>query len=539
MSTPYTFYFVGETVLHVAAINGNYQLAKSSIEKGVSVHERDYCGWQPLHEACNHGNLSIVELLLDKGADINDPGGPHCRGMTPLHDAAQNGHVEVVNLLIARGASVSRSNKDGHTPLDLVMHSIDDDNDDDDVNENDDDLDVEVAEVREELARILRNAMKPAKRQSDKDSELRRRDKIELSDDSDGGLSQDFAKVISIKPGEISRKRKNAVLESDEENTPRNSMNFNGNKSKVAKVSENVDSDSLLDDDSQDRYDRKIVESQGTAISKTRGVLVEDSDESSRDSVGDQGILQGKSQDSEDRLDSDPKNNQWPPFSELDIDSEHPSLSLEPSHTNTSISKPVLGNTTSRTSESLSRKNKNTSSITYVDPVTGNTQNDSRISESQPALIPENEYILTTTDDWLINDIPKTTGKRKRCGNILSMLCDSGSSCNTSSSSRVRTVSNVSSTGTQSTRVVETSRGHRTNNGAKNRLRQSRLTVVNGRSSPSEPEPVTTSSLASGGTSISEAPMRLRVKVEDKIFLIPCPIVPGERKTVRWLAEQV
>ena len=369
MSTPYAIYFVGETVLHLAAINGDYQVAKSSIDKGASVHERDYCGWQPLHEACNHGNLSIVELLLDRGADINDSGGPHCRATTPLHDATQNGHVEVVKLLIARGASVSQSNKDGHTPLDLVMHSID--NDDDDV--NDDALDVEVAKVRE-LARILRNAMKLGKRQSDKVSELRRRDRTELSDDIDGELSQDFSEVISIKPGKISRKRKNVILDldsGDEENSPRDSINFN-----VAKTSENINSDSLRDDENQ--------------------------------------------------------------------------------------------------------------------------------------------------------------RKRKRSGNILRLHCDSGSSSNTSSSSRMRTISNLSATATQSTRVAETLEGNRTNNGAKNGLRQSRL---NGRSSPSEPEP--TSSLTSGATTIPETPMRLRVKVEDKIFLIPCPIVPGERKTVQWIAEQV
>ena len=371
MSTPYAIYFVGETVLHIAAINGDYQVAKSSIDKGASVHERDYCGWQPLHEACNYGNLSIVELLLDRGADINDPGGPDCGGMTPLHDATQNGHVEIVKLLIARGASVSQSNKDGHTPLDLVMQSID--NDDDNVNDDDDVLDVEVAKVRE-LARILRNAMKLGKRQSDKVSELRRRDRTELSDDIDGELSQDFSEVISIKPGKTSQKRKNVVLDldsGDEENSPRDSMNFI-----VAKTTENINSDSLRDDENQ--------------------------------------------------------------------------------------------------------------------------------------------------------------RKRKRSENILRLHCDSGSSCNTSSSSRVRTISNLSPTGTQSTRVAETLEGHRTNNGAKNGLRQSR---VDGRSSPSEPEP--TSSLTSGSTTIPEAPMRLRVKVEDEIFLIPCPIVPGERKTVQWIAEQV
>ncbi len=49
-------------------------------------------GWTPLHEACNHGHVKVVSLLLKHRADVNARG---MDGDTPLHDAAINGHVEV------------------------------------------------------------------------------------------------------------------------------------------------------------------------------------------------------------------------------------------------------------------------------------------------------------------------------------------------------------------------------------------------------------------------------------------------------------
>ncbi|XP_075050677.1 tonsoku-like protein [Mixophyes fleayi] len=107
----------GETVLHRACIEGNVKLVQCLLEKGHPLNPRDYCGWTPLHEACNHDHLDIVQLLLDRGANINDAGGSLCEGITPLHDALSNGNFHVAQLLINRGASVTQKNGKGATPL--------------------------------------------------------------------------------------------------------------------------------------------------------------------------------------------------------------------------------------------------------------------------------------------------------------------------------------------------------------------------------------------------------------------------------------
>ncbi|EDO37052.1 predicted protein, partial [Nematostella vectensis] len=47
----------GETPLHLAAIAGDAAAIKHLIEHGADINSRDYCGWQPIHEACNHGHV--------------------------------------------------------------------------------------------------------------------------------------------------------------------------------------------------------------------------------------------------------------------------------------------------------------------------------------------------------------------------------------------------------------------------------------------------------------------------------------------------
>nr|XP_057945890.1 tonsoku-like protein [Doryrhamphus excisus] len=110
----------GETSLHRACIDGNLRQVQYLVEQGHPINPRDYCGWSPLHEACNHGHHDIVVVLLERGANINDPGGPLCEGVTPLHDALACGNFTVARLLVERGASVNLRNSKGETALDTL-----------------------------------------------------------------------------------------------------------------------------------------------------------------------------------------------------------------------------------------------------------------------------------------------------------------------------------------------------------------------------------------------------------------------------------
>ncbi|MED6294228.1 hypothetical protein CHARACLAT_018863, partial [Characodon lateralis] len=112
----------GETSLHRACIDGNLKQVLFLVEQGHPVNPRDYCGWTPLHEACNHGHYDVVAVLLEQGANMNDPGGPLCEGVTPLHDALACGNLKVARLLVERGASVTIRNSKGETPMDTLRH---------------------------------------------------------------------------------------------------------------------------------------------------------------------------------------------------------------------------------------------------------------------------------------------------------------------------------------------------------------------------------------------------------------------------------
>jgi casein kinase I family protein HRR25 len=85
------------------------------LENGHDLDSKDNCDRTPLCYAAFKGQKAVVQLLLDKGAELESKD-IEC-GQTPLSYAAENGHKEVVELLLDNGAKLESKDKDGQTPL--------------------------------------------------------------------------------------------------------------------------------------------------------------------------------------------------------------------------------------------------------------------------------------------------------------------------------------------------------------------------------------------------------------------------------------
>ncbi|CAG8579394.1 8667_t:CDS:2, partial [Funneliformis mosseae] len=122
--------------LHSGAAAGNLGLVKFALDHGQPI-DSVLNGVLPIHVACINGNVSVVQYLIERGADVNAPRLSHkfngteknratdqtvgTTGSTALHFAAANGCTQTVELLLKKGARVDVADKYGSTPLSVAM----------------------------------------------------------------------------------------------------------------------------------------------------------------------------------------------------------------------------------------------------------------------------------------------------------------------------------------------------------------------------------------------------------------------------------
>jgi ankyrin repeat protein len=140
-----------EQTLRNAALDGQIETVRSSLDKGASTDAPDPDGRTALMMAAFNGHTKTVSLLLDRGAKINAldgvertalmyaAAGPYAQtvklliergadlnitdtdeGFTALMFAAAEGQTEVVKVLLSNGADIKITDKDGDTALDFA-----------------------------------------------------------------------------------------------------------------------------------------------------------------------------------------------------------------------------------------------------------------------------------------------------------------------------------------------------------------------------------------------------------------------------------
>jgi ankyrin repeat protein len=98
-----------------AAASGDVPLVNRYLTAGVSASALDsYMHFPALKHAAVGGHLGVMDVLLRRGADIDQAGS---RGLTALHFAALTFQLEALRFLLDRGACVSVADVDGDTPL--------------------------------------------------------------------------------------------------------------------------------------------------------------------------------------------------------------------------------------------------------------------------------------------------------------------------------------------------------------------------------------------------------------------------------------
>lgn len=110
--------------LHLAAFFGHRETAEALLEAGADV--RAVARNSEANLAINAAAAGpradrrpeIVRLLLARGAAVDGRGSP--AGHTPLHEAAYNGDLALVRLLLEHGADRSVQTAEGDTPLDIA-----------------------------------------------------------------------------------------------------------------------------------------------------------------------------------------------------------------------------------------------------------------------------------------------------------------------------------------------------------------------------------------------------------------------------------
>lgn len=117
-----------QPTFHLIAQENHAELMEALIDRGWDIEALDLDERTALHVASEHGNLEVMNLLIQSGADLNAragkaqpaPCGPNFgirSNLTPLHLAVMNRNPKAVRLLLQKKANVEALDTNQNTPI--------------------------------------------------------------------------------------------------------------------------------------------------------------------------------------------------------------------------------------------------------------------------------------------------------------------------------------------------------------------------------------------------------------------------------------
>ena len=106
------------TPLSEASLRGNLDVLELLLEAGAEVYPRDCKGATALHYAAFQGHADVAQLLIDNRANVSATASD---GKTPLHFAANQGREEMIRLLLHHGAQLSAKDNSGRTAIQCAV----------------------------------------------------------------------------------------------------------------------------------------------------------------------------------------------------------------------------------------------------------------------------------------------------------------------------------------------------------------------------------------------------------------------------------
>ncbi|XP_055385584.1 uncharacterized protein LOC129614764 [Condylostylus longicornis] len=105
---------IGDTILLAALANNNCRLVELLVNRGAEINTPNKAGTTPLSKAVYKGYYDIVKFLIQKKADCN---WYNENGENLLHVACREGFIDITILLISNKVDINKRNKNNETPI--------------------------------------------------------------------------------------------------------------------------------------------------------------------------------------------------------------------------------------------------------------------------------------------------------------------------------------------------------------------------------------------------------------------------------------